>query len=268
MLFNFSLHKMTKEEWALVTGIVGAAAWIVPIFAALKSWLRRPVVTVIPSWGAQIGFTELGPVLNIKVALTANHDVLIDSVQLCLTHESGARFLFRWHEVVEVKGHLIFPGAQSQPLFQEAEAIAMKILSTDIKDVELRNRLSTHTETFRKFARRWAIERHRLMNAGRYDPEHYYHTETVQGLISFLRSQMIWRSGRYTLKFEIGTRTPAKLAAPVLELILSNDDIVLLQENSDNVEIFLKNATYNGIFNYVPTPTTWHWLDPEVRKVG
>lgn len=258
---------MDNINWALVTGVIGAAAWIPPVVSVIRSFFKRPLVTVIPSHYVTVGFTELGPVLNIKVAITSNQDVLINNVQLNVKHESGANFLFRWHEVVEVKGQMIFPGAANQPVFQETEAIAMKILPSDFKDVELRNRSATHTETCRKLWRDWTVDRRRQMNLGEYDSAVFFASRAVQDMVAYLRSQMVWRSGRYSVQIEMDSKTPSTFDVPALEFELSEYDIVLMQENCDNMSKYMRNACLHDSARQEEfEQLSWHWLPQTVRR--
>lgn len=161
-------------DWPLVTGLIGAAAWIPPIISRVRKWLSKPVLTLTNANQCQIGFTELGPIFNIKFAITADiESVLIDKIYFELTHDSGAKFNFRWHEVVEIKGQMIIPGTPNQPVFQETEAIAIKVLQTDFRDVELRNRLEKHTEGLRSYLYEFSKERRRLTNNGKYDADNF-----------------------------------------------------------------------------------------------
>ncbi|WP_221403913.1 hypothetical protein [Pseudoduganella umbonata] len=192
-------------------------------------------------------------------------DVLITKVQLRIEHESGAGHELHWHEVVEVRGQMVFPGAQSQPVFQESEAIAMKVLATDFKDVELRNRFSTHMINYRKLVREWVLAKIRLEKLGQYNADAFYASSITQGLISYLRSQMIWKSGKYSVHIKVTAKEPVLLDAPVLEFILSQDDIDQLQENNDMIQKWMRNACHAGTSDQsAMVETSWHWLHTEL----
>jgi hypothetical protein len=78
---------------------------------------------------------------------------------------------------------------------------------------------------------------------------------------------MIWKRGKYDIRFIIHTRNGAKVTAPQLKIDLSDEDIVLLQSNSDNLPKLLKNICYAN------TPSAgkvqqieWHWLTKELTR--
>lgn len=109
-------------------------------------WRKKPILTLDVGRYVEVGFTELGPVLNLAETFTSDQNILVSLVEIIITHESGARYDFLWHEISEVKGQMVSSNAGIQPIYQLSEAIAMKILATDFKYVLLRNRLDAHTE--------------------------------------------------------------------------------------------------------------------------
>lgn len=257
-------------KWTLITSIVGAAAWIPPLLSLLKKWITKPVLTITPSSTCEVGFTELGPILNIKMAITAdNQNILIDRIEFELSHDSGAKHLFRWHEVAEVRGQMILPGVENQPLIQEAEAIALKILTTDFKDVLLRCRLEEHTEGLRSYDYEFKKERRRLSNNNQYDPLSFYLTKTAQDMQAFMQSQMIWKKGTYQVRCLVHSRSSVVARVPSLVFSLTDDDIVLLQANNDNLPRLLRNACLAGTPQSDQSqPLEWHWLNRKLVRVA
>lgn len=254
------------QKWTLIVSIIGAAAWIPPILSLIQEWLTKPVLYITPSKQCEVGFTELGPILNIKMALTAdNQNILIDRIDFELFHDSGAKHLFRWHEIVEIRGQMIVPGVANHTIFQESEAIAVKILTTDFKDVQLRNRLEEHSEELRQYDSECRKERRRLTNNAQYDPEVFYASKTVQDMQAFMRSQMLWKRGRYQIRFVVHTRGKARVKAPALAFLLNDEDIVLMQSNNDNLPRYLRNTCLaNTLSADQIQPLEWHWLPKEL----
>lgn len=257
------------QKWTLVVSIIGAAAWVPHLIALAIKLTRKPTLTIMPAAQCQVGFTELGPIFNIKAAITAdNQSILVDLVEFEVRHESGATHRFRWHEVSEIKGQMLIPGVASQPVAQESEAIAIKVLPTDFKDLLFKNRMNDHTKGIRKYDYEFIKERRRLVNNNQYDPDTFYVTKVVQDMQAFMQSQMAWKKGSYDIKFLVHTRNGAKTNVPDLRIELSDDDILLLQSNSDNLPKLLKNACY------ADTPSVgkiqqleWHWLTKELTTV-
>jgi hypothetical protein len=249
----------------LIVGIIGAAAWIPQLIKLFK----KPTLTITPANICEVGFNNLGPIFNFKSAITVdNQSVLIDRIGFELQHESGAKYSFLWHEIMEVKGQMIIPGTPAQPVIQETTAIAIKILPTDFKDVFLRNRMQEHSEGAKRFLDSLDIERRRLINNNQYDPEKHYASKTVQDLQAFLQSQMIWKKGKYLIKTNVHVQNTslAKISVPKMSFTLTEDDIVLLQNNCDGIPKILRNVCHADISDgYVPEKVEWYFLNKSIE---
>lgn len=257
------------QSWTLVISLVGAAAWLPHLVMLSVKVLRKPKLTVTPARTCEVGYTELGPIFNIKAALTAEHeDILIDQVEFKIKHESGDVHLFRWHEITEVKGQLIVPGVQSQPIHQVSEAIAIKILPTDFKDLLFRNRLESHTQGLKKYEYDFNREHRRLVNAGQYNSTTFYTSSYVQDMQAFLQSQMIWKKGKYRVEIAVHNRNQAVTDLPTLAFELSDEDIVLLQVNCSNMPKLLKNMCLTEQEREKQhVPLEWHWLKKDLSVI-
>lgn len=256
----------TVQFWTLAISLVGAAAWLPHIVTILIKLLRKPKLIVTPARACEIGFTELGPIFNLKAAITAEYEnVLIDSVEFDLQHESGDRRRFRWHEISEQKGQMIVPGIQSQPIFQESDAIAIKILPTDFKDLLFRNRMESHTQGLKTYDYDVKKERRRLINANQYDSGKFYASSVVQDMQAFLQSQMIWKKGKYQVSMSIHNRNKATAELPVLNFELSDEDVILLQANCNNMPKLLQyNCLTPAQRDQNPEQFEWHWLSKDI----
>lgn len=255
----------TVQLWTLAISLIGAAAWLPHLVMLSIKFLRKPKLVITPARICQIGFTELGPIFNLKVAITAEHEnVLIDSVEFDVQHESGDKHRFRWHEISEQKGQMIVPGIQSQPIYQESDAIAIKILPTDFKDLLFRNRMESHTQGLKYHDYVFNRERRRLINAEQYDAGSFYASSQVQDMQAYLQSQMIWKKGKYSVVMSIHNRNNATAELPVLNFELSDEDIVLLQANCSNMPRLLKyNCLTKAQQDEKPEQFEWHWLSKD-----
>ncbi|MBM3182197.1 MAG: hypothetical protein FJZ86_17910 [Chloroflexi bacterium] len=123
-----------------------------------------------------------------------------------------------------------------------------------------------HTVKNRKYGYEIIKERRRLVNNNQYVPENFYVTKVAQDLQAFLQSQMIWKKGKYTIQFRLNTRTNTKIVSPELSFELSDDDIILLQSNCDNMPKLVHNFCYSGYTENSADiiPLEWQWLDKEL----
>jgi len=179
------------ETWTLLVGAVGAAAWIPQLAAWIARLIRRQIVSVLVPGQCEVGFTELGPVFNIQTAIAVNHrEVLIDRVDIAIDHESGSTYRFTLHETSEMKGQVITSTGQNQPIFREVQAIAIKVISTDLKDTLLKNRMESYTKAMRKYFEKFIQEQRRLIINNAYNPQSFYASSVVQDMQAYMQSQM------------------------------------------------------------------------------
>ncbi|MBK6793865.1 MAG: hypothetical protein IPG80_15325 [Anaerolineales bacterium] len=149
----------------------------------------------------------------------------------------------------------------------EFEATARKVLGSDLKNLLLRTRLEEHTATHRKLYTEYLKERRRLINNNQYSPETFYVAKVSQDLQSFLKSQMTWKKGRYVIEFRLNTRNFAKVSSPVLAFEISEEDIILMQNNSENMPKLIHNDCYSLVGDDNLLTFQWQWLDKELTKM-
>ncbi len=255
------------ETWTLVIGAIGAAAWIPQLVRMIASLVRKQVVFLATSGQCEIGFTELGPIFNIQTVIAVNSkEILIDSIEIEIQHESGSRQKFLWHEINESKGQIVIPGTLNQPLFKEMQAIAVKVVSTDLKDILLKNRMERYTSEMRKYADKFNQERRRLIINNVYNPQAFYASAIVQDMQAYMQSQMIWKKGKYTASFVIHVSAAKPIInSPKLSFDLTDEDIVLMQSNcTSSIPALLRNVCYGDAAPQ--TPNEWNWLNKEINR--
>ncbi len=85
---------MKPEE---IAAYIGAAAWLPQIAMWLYRSIVRPKLRIVPDQLAEVGFTSLGPIFNVRMAFfVENRDIIIDDVELILRHQDGIIRTFRW----------------------------------------------------------------------------------------------------------------------------------------------------------------------------
>lgn len=57
---------------AEIAAYIGAAAWAPQIGSWMYGWLVKPRVQILPERMVEVGFTTLGPIFNIRLALSAS----------------------------------------------------------------------------------------------------------------------------------------------------------------------------------------------------
>lgn len=256
---------MTQEIAGIVLGAIGAAAWL----PYLIKMFSKSKLIVIPPSTCVIGYTELGPIFNLNVAIAAeNKDVLINNIEFNIQHESGDKYSFSWHEILEIKGLALMPDGRAQSIQQESEAIAFKVLPTDFKNPLLRNRMKSHTQKYERCREKFDRERRRLVNANKYDPLDFFVSPPVSRMQTFMQSQMIWKEGRYNVGMSIDTLNPVTADLPKFSFYLSDNDIVSLQANCTNMPKLVKNWCFTDIaLDEEIVPLEWNWQNKSLTII-
>jgi hypothetical protein len=80
------------------------AAWLPQIAGWIAKAIAKPSVKVLPSQSLEVGFNNLGPIVNLPIeVLVKRRDALITDMTLLAIHENGETHLLQWtwiHEVV------------------------------------------------------------------------------------------------------------------------------------------------------------------------
>ena len=77
--------------------ICGALAWLPHIGRWVYALLIKPKLRFVPDTKAEVGYSNLGPVVNQNFAIvTELKDALIERILLTLTHEDGDQHKFIW----------------------------------------------------------------------------------------------------------------------------------------------------------------------------
>src|SRR5258708_7204841 len=84
--------------WSDIVALVGAAAWL----PQLWRFFQRPKVTPIAGGRIEIGFSNLGPIFNPKVAFRVERrEALVTGIEFRVTHEKGQNTQFKCMQLIE-----------------------------------------------------------------------------------------------------------------------------------------------------------------------
>ena len=90
--------------------IIGAAAWMPQIITWLYRFFSKPKITLYPHCNPQIGYTTLGPIFNIDLALLSEKKaVVLNNFYINITHENGASYTFDWNSLSELRNTRLIP---------------------------------------------------------------------------------------------------------------------------------------------------------------
>jgi hypothetical protein len=247
--------------------VIGALAWVPPIFTTVRAWLTKPQIRVITQTIPEIGFTTLGPILNLRVALTVTHkDIVVTGIRLLLSHESGERTSFSWQGIVQRIGVMTNPQIGPMPFEKELNVLAMKV---SLKDVEerfirfqnldfLKHKAGLEATSLRKMAY--------LRQTNTFVGEDFLRSQEMADLYSFTRQSFSWKPGAYRLKVAIESPDSFTVLDDEYAFLLTP---LLIQELSDNlkyIEQYYANEVLPLRDGEELKKITWNWVYPEMQR--
>lgn len=218
-------------RWSDIVALVGAAAWL----PQLWRFFQKPKVTPIAGGQIELGFTNLGPLLNPKIAFRAERRVaLVTGIEFQVLHERGQKTTFKCAQLVEY-------GAQSESTSgekafhqrqQDVVAIVLnpmaiverKVNSREVnclRQLEALNiDLGRAIDRTRSSAPDWIDELQRSREYG--------------DILKFLEDSFLWQAGKYTVECFVTVAGQSRPSKCSFQFVLGDGSVALLK---DNVEI-------------------------------
>ena len=251
-----------------LAAIVGALAWLPPIFIAARSWITKPQIRVITQPSPEIGFTTMGAILNLRVALTVTHkDIVITGVRLKIKHESGEEVFLSWRGIVQRMGTMNYPQVGAVPFEKELNVLAMKISPKDVEERFIRfqniaflQKKSEHEETtLRTMAH--------LNQTKTFDASKFLQNREMIDLYSYIKQSFSWKPGSYQLEVLLESPDAFTVLDNKYSFILSPLQVNNLSDNTQHIEQYYANEVLPRKADEQPTLITWNWVYPDMPKI-
>ena len=248
--------------------VIGALAWIPPIFASLRAWLTKPKVRVITQPVPEVGYTALGPIINFRVAFTATHkDIVITGIRLRATHDSGQQVLFSWRGIVQRMGTMTFPEVGALPFEKESDVLALKVA---LKDVEERFIRFQNQDFLQKKAALEASSIKKLnflrQNEG-FDEQVFLRSQEMSEIYSHFRQSFSWKPGTYRLTVLIESPDAFDVVDDEYTFSLSPIQITDLNSNLHHIEKYYSNEIVPLKEGEQIKQIVWKWSYPDMQRV-
>ena len=257
---------MTIMDWVAV---IGALAWTPPLFKYVKDILTIPEVRIIAQPSAEVGFTYLGSIFNLRMALTVkNRDVVLTGIRIVVRHESGETREFMWQAIVQKMGQMNYPQVGAVPFEKESGVLAIKVIQQNIEERFIRFQETTFINS--KFALEQAALKKLayLRQQGDVNYSAFLKGEEMSEVYRYIRQSTVWKQGRYTVSFELSSPEKFNVVNNQYEFHLSPVDIEAFEGNKNFIE-----TAY--VYDYIPVtegeirpPIPWVWRYPNLNSIG
>lgn len=253
---------MRPEE---IAAYVGAAAWLPHLIQWGYHYFAKPLLTISLGRKIEIGFTQLGPILNIQMAFCVeNKDMIVDEIKIDIQHQEGERRCFTWYglgeNVSEITDNL---GNKQTVRKDQKEPIAIKVSKDGLIEKSVRFQDP-------RYHREIQIQMGELKDQARYilqkqiEPEvaisELFSSKQYLQACEGRRQHFWWKAGGYSVRVGVQSKKSFLQDEAEFRFDLTQNDINLLQANCALVEAAVKNDLGKGLPDYEPIPTKWRWV--------
>jgi hypothetical protein len=240
-------------------GVIGAAAWIPQILVWFQKLITKPKVNIIPASTVEIGFSNLGPIVNLPVAfLVKGKDALITGVTLRAIRENGETHLMQWMWIHEVVTYIRGLPANMN-LAKQDKAIALLASTKSLLEKTIGFQDPDFQEKYRDHYTALMGQFAYLRDRPNGKEEFLQSRELANGFEWFTKA-LYWTDGRLRLEIELkveGLRSPVKAA---FSTAISKPEVALLLQNVEKMKAYvLALVKADPTAGPVPEPI-WNWI--------
>lgn len=256
---------MKPEELA---AYIGAAAWLPQI----ASWLYRkfilPSISVIPNQYAEVGFTSLGSIFNVRMAFSVeSKDVIVDGIEIIARHEDGESRTLRWAGLAETFSEITDAAGNKQTVSRDETPIAIKIGTMSLLEKFVRFQEPRYHEADRPLTQALIAHFNYLKQT---NPDNYV-AEVIASreLFSVLEARkksFWWKPGRYDIEVQLSSPQKFNLTSSGFHFHLTSSDVDLLKKNLMSLDTELKNIVSSNLPDFQAQPLNWSWANIDVLR--
>lgn len=259
---------MKPEE---IAAYIGALAWMPQVATWLHRVFTRPKVRFIPAPEAQVGFTNFGPIFNIRMACFVEHgDVIVEDMELSIAHQDGDTRTFRWAGIAENFSEIRdSAGNQQQIVGRDQSPIALKITQVGYTERFVRFQ-NPDFQRVDKALSDTLLNHFNFLRQTKPETfaEECLKSKEVFDLIGSRQKWPAWKAGHYTVTLSVTSPQRVTFERTTFEFDLSPADIEHLKKNVPMLEHELRNIIGSNIKDFKHTAFTFQWVMPRVTRAS
>lgn len=260
---------MNTMDWV---AIIGAGAWTPYIVKWVYRFFTRPKFTLYPNTKPQIGYTGLGPIFNIDLALLSeNKAVTLNNFSINIKHENGAEFTFDWDGLSESLSEIQNPSGLPTSIRKEYLPLVVRIVPFGLAQALVRYQYEPFKRKYNDAVQSVESRFQVLRKAGKINTEKDIEGMTsekeVTELYDLINSGFIWVAGNYSLMFDFKSPSKFSYVKKKYTFSLTQEDIDELRKNIDGIKLSLAEAAKTiALKDYKAKGISWIWKNPELRE--
>lgn len=250
-----------------IAALLGALAWLPYIFNLLKNYIIKPEIKIVLQKYAELGFTSLGHIFNIKIAFSVKHkDVVISGIRIKILHESGDEKFLSWQGITQRFFELKREGS-SYPMEREQSVLAIKLNQKDIEERFIRFQDGNYLLKKHEYEQSIFRKTSNLQKSDSLNFESVVKLEEYQNMLTYIKQSYNWKPGKYKLSFLLESPDKITVLDNEYSFELNNMDIESLEKNKE----FIKKS-YEQIYKILTKSEEkeedifWNWVYPFIKK--
>ncbi len=249
-----------------VAAYIGAAAWLPQIGSWVHDYWAKPVISIVPARTAQVGFTRLGPIFNLGMALTSDRkSAIIESFDATLKHQDGESRSLAWAGMNETFSEITDPLGNRQIVARET-SIAFKIAPDVLLEKFVRFQEPRFTEHTQEAINELVSHFTFLKNTSADFVDQALQSKELHKALEAQKNCFWWKAGRYNVSFSMGAAKPLKLEKYSYHFHLTTADIEALKQNFPTLDADLRNVINSNLPAHEPEPVNWTWRSVTLQK--
>jgi hypothetical protein len=248
---------------AEIAAYIGAAAWLPQIGSWIYARVVHPRVGMMPAASFELGYTTLGPVINLQIAFTCDsRDAILERVEMLLTHEHGERRVLGWSDLKDTFSQISDTQGNTQFVTREQPAIAMKLSTLIVTEKGVRFKDASFTSKVTPLANGLVRQVKFIKSESGGGVTEALKASELRDMSEAFRTSFWWKPGRYDVEFELRSPNKAKLRRATYSFTLTEYDVDSLKKNLDNAHESLRDVVTAEMTGTPTKQFTWHWCYP------
>jgi hypothetical protein len=185
-----------------VVAILGALAWLPQIFKMINEKLKKPKIKIISDDQLELGYTRLGPIININFAfLSENKSALVNKIDLQIIHESNEMQTFTWIWYEESLFQMDMPKIPIS-YKKNQKAIALNISENLLVEKRIGFQNVKFKQESSELINNINEDTVNLKSSGKELNELKSYSSYINA-VDYLQNSFYWKNGLYTAKFTV-----------------------------------------------------------------
>ena len=210
---------------------------------------------IVPDAQIELGYTNLGPIFNLNLALTTEkRDTIVDKIEIIIQHEAGEKHIFRWQGLRETISELTNTSGERVIQQKDQPAIALKLVTTSLVEKFVRFQEDKIQKELKKLSDDLFSYSDFLIKTGK-ELSEILNSQQFHNLMDYYKSNFWWRVGKYAIEFIINGPNKIEFKKSKYSFELHSYDIEPLNKNIEIIKLVFENILQGEIKYHITEDT-------------